>query len=58
SRIAITFLVMNLERWLQRQLLLWLWTNWLRRKQVLERFLKGVAAQLVTELDAWLPRVS
>ena len=58
SRIAITFLVMNLERWLQRQLLLWLWSNWLGRKGALERVLKGVAAQLVTELDEWLPKVS
>jgi len=58
SRIAITFLVMNLERWLQRQFLLWLWSNWLRIKGVLERVLKGVVAPLVIELDAWLPRVS
>lgn len=57
SRIAITFLVMNLERWLRRQLFLWLWPICLGRKGDLEKALKAIAAQLVTKVSAWLLKV-
>lgn len=58
SCIAITFLVMNLERWLRRLLFLWLWSACLGSPGGWGKVLKGVTAQFVIKVDRRLAKVS
>lgn len=52
SRIAMTFLVMNLERWLRCLLFCCFCPGWLRRKGGLGKVVNGVVAQIVAEAEA------